>query len=422
MKLPYSEVAFDEKGAVVEPDGLAVVDELLAQKRPTDVLVVCHGWNNTRGQAQDLYERLVDSLVAVRPKVPGAEDRRFVVIGILWPSIQWAEDENSGAGAGVGDDLAALEADIALRVEDPAVRARLLALAPRLDASSSAQEEFVDALRETLPRSSEGEDGAGFEALAHAPAAEVIDAARGGTALTAEPAADGGGAAIDPSGLPPMTDGGGAGFFDSILGAARNLVNVATYYTMKERAGVVGGKGLADLLERLHADAPDARLHLVGHSFGGRAVTAAAVATSAPVSSMSLLQAAYSHFGMAKDWDGTGASGLFAKAPRKVSGPIVITHTRNDKAVGMAYPIASRLAKQIGVGLGDADDPYGGIGRNGALKTPGSARATLLDVGGRYDFGGHDVWSLNADSFVAGHSDVTGRQVAYAILSAVMST
>lgn len=421
MKLPYTDVAFDEKGAYVDADELREVKTFLADKRPTDVLVVSHGWNNTQGQARELYERLVDSIVAVRPRVDGARERRFAVVGVLWPSIQWSPPDNSGAGAGVADELAELEADLTQRIEDPDVRKRLLALVPRLEASSDAQEEFVALLRETLPRESKGEDAAGFEALREAPAAEVLDAARGGTEADAAPAAAGGAASIDPAGLAPMADGGGAGFLDGIVGAARNLVNVATYYTMKERAGVVGRKGIADLLERIHADAPDARIHLVGHSFGGRAVTAATVATSAPVASLSLLQTAYSHFGMADDWDGAGKKGLFAKAPGKVDGPVIVTHTRNDKAVGTAYPIASRLARQIGVSLGDANDPYGGIGRNGALKTRGAVAATLLDVGGTYDFAAHDVWSLNADAFVSGHSDVTGKQVAYAVLSAAMS-
>lgn len=419
MKLPYADVRFDKKGAVSDPGELDTVGELLQQKHPTDIFVVSHGWNSTEGQARALYERLIGSLVAVRPKVAGAEQRRFAVVGVLWPSIQWAPDENAGTGAGVADELAALEADIAQRIDDPQVRVKLLALAPRLETSSEAQEEFVDLLRKTLPRTSKGEDEAGFDALRSAPPAEVIEAAKVTGEADAAPAAVGGAASIDPAGLGPLDqEGGGAGFLDSVLGAARNLVNVSTYYTMKERAGVVGRKGIGPLLERLHREAPDARLHLVGHSFGGRAVTAAALATKAPVSSLSLLQAAYSHFAMADDWDGSGRRGLFAGVPAKVEGPIIVTHTRNDRAVGMAYPIASRLARQIGVALGDANDPYGGIGRNGALKTRGAVTATLLDVGGTYEFSSHDVWSLNADAFITGHSDVTGRQVAYAVLSA----
>ncbi|GAB2852763.1 alpha/beta hydrolase family protein [Microbacterium insulae] len=422
MKLPYTEVEFDAKGGYVDPEQIDEAEKLLDDKRPTDVIVVAHGWNNTAGQARELYERLVDSIVAVRPRVPGAASRRLAVVGVLWPSIQWAPVENDGAGAGIGDELAALEAEIAERVDDAGTRERLLALAPRLDTSSEAQEEFVALLRTTLPQASEGEDGGGFEALTKAPAAEVMAAARGGGALEGAPAAAGGAASLDPAGLEPLPAGGGAGFFDSIVGAARNLVNVATYYTMKERAGTVGTKGIADLLDRLHAHSGDTRLHLVGHSFGGRAMTAATVATSAPVSSLSLLQAAYSHFGMAEGWDGARKNGLFVTAPGKVHGPIIITHTRNDKAVGIAYPIASRLARQIGVGLGDENDPYGGIGRNGALKTPGGAAGKLLDVGGTYAFAEHDVWSLDADAFITGHGDVTGRQVGYAVLSAVTST
>jgi len=307
-------------------------------------------------------------------------------------------------------------------------RARLHALVPTLDSDPAAPERFVDALRRTLPRTSVGEDESAFDALRQASAAEVLDAAGGmGSGEDDGAAAFVGGAAdIDPAGLAPLggddagPDGAGAGLFSSIVDAVRGVLNVTTYYTMKDRAGAVGTKGIATLLERLHAAQPDARLHLVGHSFGGRAVTAAALATSAPVQSLALLQAAYSHFGMANDWDGAGAQGLFAGVPAKVRGPVIVTCTRNDRAVGVAYPIASRLARQIGVGLGEENDPYGGIGRNGARKTPASLPpAELLEVGGAYALQAGRVSSLVADAFISGHSDVTGRQVAYAILSAL---
>lgn len=422
MSLPYAEVEFDKKGAFVEPEQLKEIDALLAQKHPTDVIVISHGWNNTHAQARALYEQLVDSIAAVRGKVTGARQRRFLVVGVLWPSIQWAPDEDSGAGAGVGDSAAELEAEIRERVEDPEIADRLIALVPQLEGSSAAQEEFLELLRETLPKSTKGEDVAAFKALKEADPQEVIAAARTLSAEDAAPAAAGGAASIDPAGLPPLSDeGGAAGFFDNVIQMGRNLLNITTYYTMKERAGVVGKKGVAPLLDHLHDEAHDARIHLVGHSFGGRAVTAAALATKAPIASMSLLQAAYSHFGMATDWDGSGANGMFAKVPAKVSGPIIVTHTHRDKAVGLAYPIASRLARQIGQGLGDENDPYGGIGRNGALKTKGGKAGTLLDVGGRYEFTGPGVWSLKSDEFISGHSAITGPQVGYAVLSAVMA-
>jgi hypothetical protein len=424
MKLPYAEVAFDKKGRELDGSDRERLDELLALKRPTDLIVISHGWNNTHGQARALYERFIDSLVAVRPRVDGAGARRFVVVGMLWPSILWAPAESDGAGAGVGGEEEALIADIRARVDDEDAAAELIALVPQLETSGDAQKRFVDVLRATLPEFSEGEDAAGFEALRTADTADVLDAARALEDEQAAPAAVGGAAVIDPAGLSPLDPGGpggGAGLFDSILRAGRGLVNVTTYYTMKERAGVVGAQGIAPLLAHLHEEEPAARIHLVGHSFGGRAVTAAALASTAPVASLSLLQAAYSHFGMARAYDDTGADGAFVGVPERVRGPVIITHTVNDKAVGLAYPVASRLARQIGVGLGDAADPYGGIGRNGALKTPGATTADLGEVGATYALAAGRVTSLRADRYIGDHSDVTGREVAYAVLCAVMS-
>lgn len=423
MKLPYTEVRIDAKGAWAEPDELKAAADLLAAHAATDVLILCHGWNNTPGDARALYERLVASLDAVRDAVPGTRRRQFAVIGVIWPSIQWSPPENSGAGAGADTSTDLLRSEIRTKVTDAAARRRLLALADRLDHDPEAAIQFVEVLRTTLPRTTKGEDAGAFRIFRSAPASEVLDAVRGGGTEADAPAAVGGAAVLDVAAPMDAADGGGAGLFSSLIDAARNALNIATYYTMKERAGVVGRKGIARLLERLHADRPEARLHLVGHSFGGRAVTAATDATKARVSSLTLLQAAFSHFGMAENWDGAGTDGLFVGVPAKVAGPVLVTFTRNDTAVGLAYAIASRLARQIGAAIGDENDPYGGIGRNGALKTPASLPpGKLRAVGGAYAFAPGRVASLNADAFISSHSDVTGRHVAYALLRAVDST
>ncbi|MFT4219859.1 MAG: hypothetical protein QM611_05015 [Microbacterium sp.] len=424
MQFPYAEVEFDKKGAIVRAAQAADAGKLAASEQATDVLVLAHGWNNTFDSARDLYERMAASLVAVRGAVKRASGRRFVVVGVLWPSILWAPPEGDGGGAGVGSEADALRAQLDEQIEDPARRAKLAALVPRLEESAQARARFVELLREGLPAGAVDDDDpdSAPEALRTADAETVFQAAGGGEGLTRTEAEEGGAAAVgDLGGAAGDGDGGGAGFLiDGVLDAARKVANLTTYYTMKERAGTVGAKGLAKTLEAVHKAAPDARLHLVGHSFGGRAVTAAALATSAPIASVSLLQAAYSHYGMAQGWDGAGANGAFWKVPGKVAGPIIVTFTKNDKAVGIAYPIASRLARQIGVGLGDANDKYGGIGRNGALKTPAALPAVAMrDVGGAYAFESGRVSSLDGDKFVSDHGDVAGRQVAYAVLTAV---
>jgi hypothetical protein len=195
---------------------------------------------------------------------------------------------------------------------------------------------------------------------------------------------------------------------------------------MKERAGTVGRGGAYNVLRAVRTSVPAVKVHLIGHSFGGRLVSAAALGPDGqpPVepASMTLLQAAFSHygFGVAK---GEAPEGFFRRvvAGNQVAGPVLVTHTANDRAVGLAYAIASRVAGQSGAALGDAADLYGGIGRNGALNTPEAAFLTLGAVGATYPFGPRKVFNLHAD-VITGHSDICKDEVASALLSAVATT
>lgn len=405
MRHPYAEVELTSDGSIHDPAQLAAAIDMVKASDPTDVVFLVHGWNNDMPAARALYEKLDARLADVTPNVPGAAQRKLAVIGILWPSVKWADDDQiAGGGAGVGDPEAALAADIATRVTDPEVRAQLVALVPELQSSPTARAEYLQLLRSLIPETGAADDDPPPPSLTEGDTAEVFDAARTSGGLTGAPAT-GGGAGLDIGG---------------ILRAARNLLNLTTYYTMKDRAATVGRGGIAQTLEAVHAADPAARLHLVGHSFGARAATAAVQATTAPVSSLSLLQAAFSHFAIATDYDGNGRNGAFHGIPAKLDGPVIITHTRNDRAVGIAYAVASRLARQSGAAIGDKDDPYGGMGSNGAQRTPEAGPATaLLDLGGHYDLAPHRVTNLLADQFVKGHSDITNPQVAQAILAAI---
>jgi pimeloyl-ACP methyl ester carboxylesterase len=408
MKYPYAEVQLQADGSVHDPAELAAAVAQLRTAGVTDVLVMVHGWNNDMDAARSLYQRLAGSLEAVEPAVAAAAGRRIGVLGVLWPSIKWADEGTvAGGGASAADPQVSLLAELQARIEDPAVRGRLQALVPQLDTSRAARDEYLELLRGLLPEAAAGDEDPPPSSLREGETDEVFEAARSSGGLSGVGAASGGAAGFDLGGF---------------LRSARNLLNMSTYYTMKDRAGKVGSIGIARTLEALHAGLPQARLHLAGHSFGGRAVTSAASATSAPVQSLSLLQAAFSHFGLATDYDGRGSNGLFRGVPARVSGPTIITHTRNDKAVGLAYAIASRLARQTAAALGDKDDPYGGMGSNGAQKTPEAGQdGTLLDVGGQYHLAAQRVANMRADAFISSHSDVSNQQVAYAILTAMVS-
>src|SRR5262249_39740482 len=142
------------------------------------------------------------------------------------------------------------------------------------------------------------------------------------------------------------------------------------FYLMKERAEVIGG-GVNRALAQGRTKNGSLPIHLVGHSFGARVVKAAGGrgARGGPLSPP-LVQGAYAPHGWAagSEWEGA-KDGYFRAifAEKRVNGPIIATHTLNDQAVGVAYPIASRLAGQNANALGDANDPYGGVGRNGVL-------------------------------------------------------
>ncbi len=194
---------------------------------------------------------------------------------------------------------------------------------------------------------------------------------------------------------------------------------------MKKRAGTVGQKGVGPMLDRLADNVQ--RIHLVGHSFGGRVVTAAAAAsTTDKLQSMSLLQAAFSHNGFSKSMNGFFRSVV---DKRRIKGPILVTYTSNDRAVGIAYPIASRLSGTVASAFGDANDKFGGLGRNGAQKmdpgevVPGVDR--LLAVGGSYSWQAGRFHNLESSKYIVNpnggdaHGFVTGKEVAWAISRAI---
>ncbi len=434
MLIFQHEVEFTRDGAVFDPNQVARIHDDLA--RATDILVLAHGWNNDKADARALYNALLANLKRVHDLgvVPDLAARTFGAVRVLWPSKKFTDKELiPGGGAAAAAPAASDDARPALREDlkrDPAhlgddtpdllrdaAMSRAQALAPRLADDESARREFVLQLRAILDPGDAQDDDGSREFFARDPLELFRDLADPVTA----PGAPGGGADA-------VADAGGAAglrdVFDGIGGAARRLANFATYYQMKGRAGAVGQRGVGEMLRGLRARKPDVRLHLIGHSFGGRLVTAAAHALppDSPAVTVSLLQAAFSHNGLASKFDGDHDGAFRALvAERRASGPIVITHTKNDQAVGVAYPLASRIAFQKAAALGDADDPYGGMGRNGAQHTPevDGAFAELLDVGHPYAFRPGAVYNLRADRFVADHSDITGPEVAHVILRAV---
>ena len=432
MPLSQFDIEFDRQGRVFNT---AQQDAIIAAvPHCSDIIVASHGWNNDMADAADLYNRLFQKIQEVLDAglAPSVAGRTFAAVRIFWPSKRFTDEElipgggAASAAAGAANQASLLTLLERLKInperlgdrsEDPirvAAIERAKALVPQLETSDDARREFVLTLRTMLNPSEAHLEDASQEFFSRDPLA-VFDAMS--SPVNAPLPAGAGGAAAVGAGA------GGAASLNDLLGGAvaagRRLLNFTTYYEMKERAGVVGRIGGAPLVRRIRQAAPNARVHLVGHSFGGRLVTAIAneLDPNTPHVSMTLLQAAYSHNGLAAKFDGTH-DGAFRgiMSQKRISGPILITHTKNDRAVGIAYPLASRMAFQNAAAFGDQNDPYGGMGRNGAQHTAEAEGGELKSAGQSYAFSPGRIYNLRADSFIKDHSDIAGHEVAYALL------
>lgn len=430
---PYVEVEFDKRGKLVHAGQVDDAVKEISRLGITDVIVFSHGWNNDMDEARDHYKRFAASMRAAADRHLAA--RKTAILGVLWPSKRFADAKLTPGGAAAGTssqrkalvaELDALKGVFTARGADAKLR-KATALVPRLE-SPKVQAEFIELLRDAArqPKAARSGDSPeeGSEEVFEIDSAEVFRTLDRpiSTRPRATPGAGGAAVASGPGGAAVSLSDLARGVF----AAGQRFLNFTTYFQMKERSGLVGKVGLQPVLRRLRRDLPAVRLHLVGHSFGARLVSAAAAASPSrgvTVSSLTLLQGAFSHHGFAQDFE-PGKNGLFRNVVSRglVNGPILVSHTDNDTAVGINYAIVSRLAGQQAAGIGDANDLYGGIGRNGAVKTPEAEFGTLMATKGKYTFKKGRVYNLLADEFIADHGDVHSPEVANALAQSIATT
>lgn len=357
---PYFEVQFNKEGSIHDDTEVKLLLDFMNEGTVTDLFVISHGWNNNLEDARKLYKAFFGQVRAEidSSRLPKLQQRNFAVLGILWPSMKFEDAALIASGATSigatqpGDELRQQldllkgvfdnpEADILLE--------RAAALSSRVETDQAAAIEFIDIIR-SLPKKEEIHQDDKSDDFFRLTGNKLIDIlSRPDVPVPVQPG-QGGAADFDASVIIPDT-GGAAGFdfFGGVKSALRKVLNFTTYYQMKERAGTVGRNGAYTMLSRLRERHQDLKINLIGHSFGGRLVTALADGPEGmkPIipASLTILQAAFSHNGFAQKFDET-RDGFFRKVvtEKKVSGPILITHSIKDVAVGMAYPIASKLS------------------------------------------------------------------------------
>lgn len=411
-------LAFNSQGAPERPQAL---DEMIDRaKSATDAIFIAHGFRNDADDATHLYSSFLKTFRAhfSRPEFRTVANRTFVVAAVYWPSKPFREtfaDDDAGRTRGLrppGAEMAEAKAqleDLEEHDATPAHRRQLrnaIDLLPRLEGNLAAQDEFVALVLSVL------DDAA-------------LDRTEGLPQLRGKPGSELLSRLSDP---PPAGTRGIGDVIGSIAGGVGHFLNLTTWYVMKDRSGAVGGTGVAAAVRALDASHPAIRIHLVGHSLGGRlmAACAKALCDAPPVrpASLMLLEAAFSHFGFSPD-NGRGNAGFFRDVvvKRIVKGPFVSTFSAEDTVVGKAYSIMSRLAGDNTREIGDAFDEFGGIGRNGPQRTKEVASTRLRPAGTAYEYKEGVINNLDGSGgLIKDHGDVTNEAVTYAFASAVART
>lgn len=427
-------LVFDKDGDIDKQTMSDLIDAIRAAAI-TDVIVFSHGWNNDESAAKSLYERWFGLLAAqVDP------DRKIGYVGIRWPAELWRDEpipDFAPSPAADHGGAAALD-------EKPVIEAG----APTIDPAELAD------LKEMFPNGANQLDAIA-DLLAQPPgpdtAGKLFAAMREFSSAVAVRSSDG---EADPSREPGMLDqkwdpadlfttfadrladagvefGGGGGeaglgdFASKLLHGAKEALRQLTYWQMKNRAGVVGQKGLGPAIDKLADEFPDLRIHLVGHSFGARLVSFALAgirdSTPSPVKSVTLLQGAYSRFAFGHDLPFGGDGALDGKLAR-IDGPLTVCFSSHDRALSLFYPLASAAAGDATAGAEDPLARFRAMGQLGAFNVGSQMLGT---VGTAYPFQAGEILNLDAsdvvikgDSPSGAHSDIFYPQLAWVVASA----
>ncbi len=438
---PVYLIPFDKRGRVKAPQTRAHLIDAATQGGFTHLFLFSHGWNNDFETALGRYRRFFSEFKGVREQHSGPADYRPLLVGVIWPStalvLPW-ERPPKMAGA-PGPDAAldrAQEADAYLEELDDvadSLPAESVARFFELATSSEPLDEAAATELATLLQplyAAPDDPGAAAEG---APSAEEILATWQVVAQTTSPtrpAADDedeeafGGGALDGAG-----DAGGpeaAGFFSFL--DPRPALRSFTVWKMKDRAGVVGSRGVGPLLADLLAAAPAAKCHLIGHSYGAKVVLSAAntLPDGSTVTSALLLQPAINGFAFAANVANEGFPGGYRRVLSIVQQPILSTFSKHDAPLTKLFHLAVRRRGDLGevrVAAG-APSRYAALGGFGPRGTPPpeGVEISMPAAGTAYPSldAGTEIVGLQGDALIDGHGDVTTPHTAWALLHQVL--
>ena len=455
--LDYFLVLFDRDGNERPEQDESLLSKTLyqaIQDGVTDVFISSHGWKGDIPAAISQYVSWIGTMAAqARDRDRAcALDPAFepVIIGVHWPSLPWGdESEEALLGDNEQDEFSAeqqMDSDdlvelYAKRIADTdtaraALRTILAAADDHAEDQLTARElpPGLEAAYQVLL----AEAGLGLDGATAAPGSDQQAFCPGLTidewALAAESQTEPG-----SSGEPGLL---GGTFRQTVRNKLLMPVRQLSFWSMKHRARHVGETGVHALLIELQKGAPEARFHLMGHSFGCIVVSAAVSGPLAnstiisrlprPVHSLFLVQGALSLWSFAESIPyPPNVPGYFRPiedVPALVSGPIVTTRSTFDRAVGTYFPLAAELGNDRL--LGEELPEFGGVGAFGIQGTASDATQDMLvlNADGEYGFEVGQIYNVDASSVICSgggpsgaHSDIAHPEIAHLFWQAALA-
>ena len=428
--LQYGLISFDVDGnEVPEPNGLMsqrLIDKARADN-VTNVFFFCHGWKGDVPAAKEQYalwiKAFADSADAAKA---AANFPNFLplYIGLHWPSLPFGDEEVSASSFEASAPVLSAEALLQRYIDRLGDRLEIRApLEIIIDEArrNSAPDELPDHIKKAYQ---DLNDALGLKS-------EGVDAPPDADREGFDPEDS-----FEAGNEQPASFGGGITNLGGLLGPLRQL----SYWTMKKRARTIGEGGMHVFLKNLQTDTADShtKIHLMGHSFGTIVVSGMLGGPNVggtlprPVDSVALVQGAVSLWCYAGviPFDGAG-HGYFSRilADHKVRGPIVTTQSKHDDAVGILYPLASRIKGSVE--FANAFPKFGAIGAFGLQGIPDDSRSELkmLAASDDYTLATGKIYNVDGSQFIAhmdgvsgAHSDIAGPEVAHLIWAAAFAS
>ncbi len=418
LDLEYALINFDDRGLERTDDPVGgvfsrVLVDKVRDEKPTNIFLFSHGWKGDVPAAIDQYNRWIGAMWKLEAdRQSMGADFRPLFIGLHWPSQPWGEESQGGTPVSFGtaeapDFNAAFEAAVEHFGGGEEVRQPLKVIFGAFEDNPAAR---------VLP----DEVVAAYQELATA-----IGFSAGGEA---DAAPDEEGAALDPQAAIRAERLANTGESFGIFGTLKNGIlaglRQASFWLMKHRARTVGEQGMHRFVAELQR-VSDARIHLMGHSFGCIVVSSILGGPNGkgrlprPVDSTVLVQGALSLWSFADNLPDSPRPGYFravlplGNAPGAVNGPIVTTQSEKDLAVGLAYPAAVGLVGEVDFRPNAPLPKFGGVGTFGIQGNSITESREMLDQRGAYGFQPGRVYNLNGSQFIGGHSAIDGPEVAH---------